>query len=133
MPLSIYPNNSELELIINNIQSEKGVLNIAIVRTEKSYQKAIKQDRTIIPYSALLIPPKKPTMSISISALKHGNYSILVFQDLNQNQIIDMGFFGPKEPYGFSNNAIGLFGPPTYQQTLVSLKKNKSMFKISLR
>jgi len=40
-------------------------------------------------------------------------YGVRVFQDLNSNEELDQNMFGlPTEPYGFSNNARGRFGPP---------------------
>ncbi len=48
--------------------------------------------------------------------LQHGIYGISVFQDLNENGELDKNWFGiPTEPYGFSNNAKGSFGPPDFE------------------
>ncbi len=48
--------------------------------------------------------------------LEHGVYSVSVFQDLNDNGELDKNWFGiPTEPYGFSNNAKGSFGPPDFE------------------
>ena len=52
--------------------------------------------------------------------------------DLNKNKKLDTNFLGiPKEPYGFSNEKKGRFGPPKFKE--VSFKLNKSsIFKISI-
>ena len=35
----------------------------------------------------------------------------------SDNSILDTNWMGiPKEPYGFSNDAMGTFGPPSFQQ-----------------
>lgn len=50
--------------------------------------------------------------------LEPGTYAISVFQDLNGNQELDTNMVGiPKEPYGFSNNAMGMFGPPSFEDS----------------
>ncbi len=57
--------------------------------------------------------------------LEKGDYSISVFQDLNGNKELDSNLFGvPTEPYGFSNNARGSFGPPSFQACLLKLDKD---------
>jgi uncharacterized protein (DUF2141 family) len=39
-----------------------------------------------------------------------------LFIDVNGNQEFDTNFLGlPKEQYGFSNNAMGTFGPPKFE------------------
>jgi len=48
--------------------------------------------------------------------LPDGTYAIGIFIDVNYNNEMDKNFFGiPKEQYGFSNNAKGSFGPPSFQ------------------
>ena len=47
----------------------------------------------------------------------HGEYAIKIFHDENGNEKLDSNFLGiPKEKFGFSNNALGRFGPPSYEQ-----------------
>lgn len=48
--------------------------------------------------------------------LPAGDYAIKVFQDEDGDQVLDIGFFGPEEAYGFSNGARGLFGPPPWEE-----------------
>jgi uncharacterized protein (DUF2141 family) len=45
----------------------------------------------------------------------YGRYAIQAYHDENGNKRLDTGTFGiPTEPYGFSNDARGTFGPPRY-------------------
>ena len=49
--------------------------------------------------------------------LPNGTYAIGIFVDVNYNNEMDRNFFGvPKEQYGFSNDAKGSFGPPSFKQ-----------------
>jgi len=42
--------------------------------------------------------------------------ALSVVHDLNDNKRLDMNAIGmPTEPYGFSNNASGNFGPPSFE------------------
>ena len=47
--------------------------------------------------------------------LPEGVYAIGIFVDVNRNNKMDRNFIGlPKEQYGFSNDARGNFGPPSF-------------------
>ena len=48
--------------------------------------------------------------------LPKGTYAIGIFVDTNYNNKMDRNLFGiPKEQFGFSNNAKGNFGPPSFE------------------
>src|SRR5690606_16285288 len=52
---------------------------------------------------------------IRVPALKAGTYAVAVFHDENDNDSFDQNFFGlPLEDYGFSNDARGFLGPPSF-------------------
>ena len=49
--------------------------------------------------------------------LPNGTYAIGLFVDANYNNEMDRNIFGvPKEQYGFSNDARGSFGPPSFKE-----------------
>ena len=56
-----------------------------------------------------------------------GEYAIAVIQDSNKNGTLDKGMFGPTEPYGFSNDAGCLFGPPSFEDASFELTGNREM------
>ena len=52
-----------------------------------------------------------------------GTYAIGIFHDVNLNNHLDNYFFGvPKEQYGFSNDARGFMGPPSFNDAAFSVK-----------
>ncbi|KAB1066057.1 DUF2141 domain-containing protein [Salibacter halophilus] len=73
-----------------------------------------------------IVNVKRGVPQYTFMKLKAGSYAIVAFQDLNGNKDIDKGFFGqPTEPYGFSNNVRGTFGPPSFEKQLFTLSGNK--------
>ena len=57
-----------------------------------------------------------------------GTYAIGIFVDTNYNNEMDRNFFGvPKEQYGFSNNAKGSFGPPSFKEASFTLTGDMSL------
>lgn len=58
-----------------------------------------------------------PGSATYIFDLPEGVYAIGIFVDVNRNNRMDRNFIGiPKEQYGFSNDARGRFGPPSFAE-----------------
>ena len=65
---------------------------------------------------------------IVIKDLKTGSYSFKYFHDENKNKNLDTNWIGmPKEGFGFSNDAIGTFGPPDVEKTVFTIKENQKL------
>lgn len=65
---------------------------------------------------------------IAIENLKPGSYAFKYFHDENNNQILDLNRIGiPKEGFGYSNNAKGTFGPPSFRKTIFKLNGDKTL------
>ena len=65
---------------------------------------------------------------IVINDLKPGKYAFKYFHDENNDEEINTNFMGiPKEGYGFSNNAKGTFGPPSFDKMLFELEKSDTV------
>tara|TARA_B100000963_G_scaffold117245_1_gene102108 strand:+ start:577 stop:1011 length:435 start_codon:yes stop_codon:yes gene_type:complete len=60
--------------------------------------------------------------------LEKGYYGIKIYVDKNLNEKFDTNFFGlPKEQFGFSNNVIGLVGPPTFEKSMIYVSSNETI------
>jgi uncharacterized protein (DUF2141 family) len=57
------------------------------------------------------------------ATLPDGEYAFRVMHDLNDNGELDSNFVGmPTEPWAFSNNAVGKFGPPQWSDVRFELR-----------
>jgi len=64
---------------------------------------------------------KDGKLTVVLKDLPEGPLALSLFQDVNANGRLDMNPMGmPIEPYGFSNNASGNFGPPKFEQAVVT-------------
>jgi uncharacterized protein (DUF2141 family) len=59
--------------------------------------------------------------------LPFGIYAISAIQDENENGELDTFLIVPTEPYGFSNNVMGKFGPPSFEQTKINFQADTSI------
>ncbi|NQT62430.1 MAG: DUF2141 domain-containing protein [Candidatus Marinimicrobia bacterium] len=54
-----------------------------------------------------------------------GKYAIAVFQDVNGDDKLNRTIYGqPTEPYAFSNNVFGRFGPPKFAEVSFSVESD---------
>lgn len=55
------------------------------------------------------------SLTVTVPDLPPGKYAVAAYVDNNKNGKQDKNFMGvPKEDYGFSNDARGMFGPPSF-------------------
>lgn len=71
---------------------------------------------------------------VNFTNIPEGDYSAVVYHDINGNEDLDRYFFGmPKEPYGFSNNARNPFGIPEFAESSFQVTANNSIQTISIQ
>ncbi len=75
----------------------------------------------------------KAGVEMVFADLPPGTYSMRAFHDLNGNGELDRSFVGkPKEPYGFSRNARGRFGPPSFDEVSFELNEEGATLEVRL-
>jgi uncharacterized protein (DUF2141 family) len=93
-----------LKIVVEGAVPGKGTLRVTLFASEEGWLKTGVR--------ALEIKADSAKATALIENLEDGEYAISVIDDLDDNGRLDSNAMGiPKEPYGFSNNAKGLFGP----------------------
>jgi uncharacterized protein (DUF2141 family) len=65
-------------------------------------------------------------LTVVIQGAPDGPVALSAFHDVNGNGRLDRNPMGlPTEPYGFSNNASGNFGPPRFEQAVFTPEAGK--------
>ena len=134
--LPLFLNSSVLaEILIINVESasNNGLALIGIYDKEENFGKAKVNKKLntekILTGAATEISNNKAQIKLDVP---FGSYVVSGFQDFDGNGVISGNFLGiPKEPFGFSNDAKGKFGPPKWQDAVFVF--NKSNQKITLR
>jgi len=101
---TIFANDTiRFELEITGININQGQIYIKIYSNDKDY-------RNDIPFVVYVLESTSQSIVYSFSILE-GEYLIALFQDTNNNGILDTNFLGfPKEPVGLSNYSGGIPG-----------------------
>lgn len=114
-----------LTVTIDNIQEAKGSLRVGLFDNADNFLKESREGK--------IVKASAGAMTIEFDNLVSGDYAVSVIHDLNENGELDSNFIGiPTEPYGFSNNAMGNFGPPSFEKAKFKLAENLTT-SISLR
>ena len=78
------------------------------IKCEFQFQSLIKGKTTVT---------KAGEVQVVFENVAPGDYAISVMHDANENDELDSNAFGiPKEGFGFSNDAMGMFGPPSFEK-----------------
>jgi uncharacterized protein (DUF2141 family) len=102
----------DLTVVIDNIKSDQGNVRIALFNNAKDFPKVFSYKE--------LIAAKTGSVSFTFKDLPAGSYAATAFHDLNGNEKLDKNFVGkPVEPYGFSRDARGTFGPPDFEDAAI--------------
>jgi len=117
----------DLKITFKSIKNPTALLWVAVF-DEKSHflvqGKAVKVGK---------VQPQGSQGILQLKGFRPGTYAVAVYQDTNSNERLDQNFLGiPKEPYGFSNDATGVFGPPSFDDSSIQLTGNRSI-EINLR
>jgi len=110
-----------LTVDIDKLSNNKGVVSIVVFDAHKK-----QADGTSVKI-------KNNKCSVTFKNLKSGDYAVQYFHDENLNKKVDKNRIGiPTEGIGFSNDAMGKFGPKKFKKRLVKVNKN-TRIKISTK
>lgn len=108
---------AELEVRVSNIQSADGIVRIGLFNAAADFP-----DQE---WRGLMLPAEPGTVTALFDDVPPGRYAVSAHHDLNENQRLDTSAIGrPVEPYGFSNKARGVFGPPSFDQAAFDVEED---------
>ncbi len=100
---------ADLRIDIADIRKDTGPIMLTIVNSPE----ALASPESAV--ASMILPANLTGVSLTLRSLTPGTYGIRVMHDVNGNGKLDANLLGiPKEPWGFSNNAAGSFGPPKW-------------------
>ena len=105
-----------LTIVIDNVKSSEGTVLIQVMDSEAQF-KGTGQ------VAAFMKPAAAGEMRFTAADLPKGEYAFRIMHDENDNGKMDSNFVGmPTEPWAFSNNAVGNFGPAKWEDAKFHLE-----------
>ncbi len=112
---------------IENIKDLKGTIYVAIYEEPDNFPDDLHWTNRV----AQKVQAFNET--IVLKDIRAIEYAIAVYHDVNDNMKMDKNWLGiPKEPYGFSNNAIPKWSPPKFEDCKMMLSDENTSFTIRL-
>lgn len=113
---------SALTISVSHIRNDKGFILMSIYRDAPGYpddpEKAFRIEKVKI---------ENQRASVTLNNLPAGQYAVALLHDENGNSKMDKRFGLPREGYGFSNNVMGLMGPPCFSRAAVNCTGSQSI------
>lgn len=117
--LGMKSNEFKFELEISGMAQAKGNLMIAIFKDAATFP----EEKSAVHKLVFPVTKKSVVLDLSKYVKLNEKFAIALFHDENGNKKLDKNLFGvPTERYGFSNNARGTFGPPSFSESAINLK-----------
>lgn len=116
----------KLQITILGIKEAKGSILVGLFDTESEFlKKAIK---------AKTVKAAAGKVTVVFEDLPAGEYAISVIHDENENGEIDSNFIGiPTEGFAFGNDAMGTFGPPSFDKAKVTWNGRNLVVELKLK
>jgi uncharacterized protein (DUF2141 family) len=113
---------------ISGFPSSEGYAMVALYNSEVSYNAG---EASAIASTKSVVTNQK--VCVVFADLPQGWYGVALYHDENGDGKMDTNPMGiPKEAYGFSNNAKGLFGRPDYKDIKFQLNSTEKQIAIQL-
>ena len=115
-----------LTVEVTNIEERKGTMRVCLCSKEENFLSSCEYGKI------KAVSGDKET--ILFEEVAAGTYALSLYHDQDDNGKLNTdGMFGlPSEPYGFSNNAKGMFGPPSFEKCIFEVS-GKTSINIKLR
>ncbi len=106
-----------IKVSITNLRNNKGHVLISLFKDGEGYpdkpERSFRRAKVIVSNKMAVVVFEK---------LPAGSYAIAMLHDENDDLKMNTNILGiPKEGYGFSNNVMGAFSPPSYSKASIAI------------
>jgi uncharacterized protein (DUF2141 family) len=114
-PCEIAPTTGTLTINISQLRSAEGQVGILVFKAADGFP----GDSGQAVAKAMVVPSGRSCSHAFV--LAPGRYAVAVMHDENANNELDTNMLGiPTEGYGFSRDATGWFGPPSFDASAIN-------------
>jgi uncharacterized protein (DUF2141 family) len=117
---------SRLEVIVKGIKNDKGSIRVGLFKDKNTFLRTAVYGQ--------VVKSGEGEIRVLFSDVPPGVYAVSVIHDENENTELDSGLFGiPKEGFGFGNDAMATFGPPSFEKASIAIEPGKMSINITVR
>lgn len=118
---------ASLSLTVSGISRDGGYIMVGVFNSEDGWDSnsAVTGGR---------IEVTGDQVTIDFPGLEPGSYGLKLYHDVDGNGALDTNMMGiPTEPFAFSNNAMGRFGPASWDDAQFELAAGENGHSVSIR
>ena len=124
--VNLIAQSTSLEVTVKNIKGTKGTIRVGLFNNEEQFLKT--------PLKGKVVKVSGTEVKVTFEDLPFGDYAVSVIHDENENGELDSNAIGmPKEGFAFGNNAMGTFGPPSFNKAKVKVGDSPVQQTVSLK
>ncbi len=117
-----------ITVVFSGCESDEGRALVALIDSEAAWEDEGRAFREARPTLAA------GEARATFDDVPFGSYAVKVFHDENGNGELDANWIGmPREAFGFSNDAMGRFGPPGFDAARFELEDEELLLEIQAR
>jgi uncharacterized protein (DUF2141 family) len=121
--------SANLTLTVNKVKSDKGVVRVLLFDKADGFPDVVEN---AVKNASIKITGNKAV--ITFENIPAGTYALSVFHDSENTGKLRTNAFGiPRDGYGFSNNASGTFGPPSFEKAAFKVNAGNNAVSIDLK
>jgi uncharacterized protein (DUF2141 family) len=107
---------SVITVRIEGLRNERGTVYVSLHDNKKSF------DDNKGAMQSMQARPKQGTARVVFENVPPGKYALSFIHDENDNKKLDTNWIGiPKEGFGYSKDAMGRFGPPKFDDAVLTI------------
>jgi len=119
---------ADLQVDIKGLKNKKGQILVGMFDDEKKFPNKEAEFR------GLVIKPGDKKASVVFKDVPEGVYAVAIIHDENMDGKLGKNTLGiPNEGYAFSNNAKGVFGPPTFEEASFAMGSEDKKIEMKMR
>lgn len=109
---------ADLTVMVDNVNVDAGQVLVGVFDKAETFPRAMLRGERVAANSR----DASGRVKLVFTGLAPGRYALSAFHDLDDNGKLNANVMGlPTEPYGFSRDARGNFGPPTFDDAAVDV------------
>lgn len=109
-----------IEVIVSGVKDTTGLIMVALFNRGEEFLKK--------PTIGRMVKAEDGQAVAVFDGQPAGEYAASIIHDANRNRKLDTNILGlPREGFGFSNDAMGTFGPPSFDKAKFSVAKSISI------
>jgi uncharacterized protein (DUF2141 family) len=119
--------NNNISVPVDGLRNDQGVVRCGLYASAKGFREPGKE------FKGVTAPISGGKATCVFNEVPPGTYAVALFHAEHNEAQLETGMFGkPKQGYGFSRDAKGSFGPPTFEAAAYTYPGGPSVWPVHI-